>query len=211
MSTKWLNYMVDEQKATTEEIIFEAALSVFQRKGLAGARMQEIADEAGINKSMLHYYFRSKELLFKQVFIKSFKNFSASTIPLMNLEIPWEEKIPLLVNHYLTAMQKKPNMPMFVINEMRYNPEDFVSAVSGNKIKDTLFFAQLKEGIANGTIRQIQPIQIVVSIISETVFPIIARPMIKHMTRLQDTNWETFIAGRQQMIPQMLIKYLKEF
>lgn len=210
MSTKWLNYMVDEQK-TTEELIFDAALSVFQRKGLAGARMQEIADEAGINKSMLHYYFRSKDLLFKQVFIKSFKNFSASTLPIMNMEIPWEEKIPLLVTHYITAMQKKPDLPMFVINEMRYNPEDFLSNVSGNRIKDTLFFAQLKDGIANGTIRPIKPIQIVVSIISETIFPVIAKPMIQHMTKLQDTNWETFIADREKVIPEMLIKYLKEF
>ena len=160
---------------------------------------------------MLHYYFRSKDLLFKQVFIKSFKNFSASTLPIMNMEVPWEEKIPLLVTHYITAMQKKPDLPMFVINEMRYNPEDFLSNVSGTRLKDTLFFAQLKDGIAKGTIRPIKPIQIVVSIISETIFPVIAKPMIQHMTKLQDTNWETFIADREKVIPEMLIKYLKEF
>lgn len=110
--------MVEEQK-TTEGLIFDAALQVFQRKGLAGARMQEIADEAGINKSMLHYYFRSKELLFKEVFLLSFKQFIASVVPVLNQEIPWEEKIPLLVEHYILSIQKNPDLPIFIINELR--------------------------------------------------------------------------------------------
>ncbi|MFA5669361.1 MAG: helix-turn-helix domain-containing protein [Balneolaceae bacterium] len=55
----------------TEERIFEAAQHVFQLRGYEGARMQEIADEAGINKSMLHYYFRNKSALFQEVFKKN--------------------------------------------------------------------------------------------------------------------------------------------
>ncbi len=54
--------------SSTEQNILNAAISVFQKKGMAGARMQEIADEAGINKAMLHYYYRSKQLLFDAVF-----------------------------------------------------------------------------------------------------------------------------------------------
>ncbi|WP_158795769.1 TetR/AcrR family transcriptional regulator [Pedobacter sp. L105] len=202
--------MVEEQKST-EELIFNAALSVFQRKGLAGARMQEIADEAGINKSMLHYYFRSKELLFRQVFLMSFKQFSASIIPLLNQPVSWEEKIPLVAGHYISSMQKNPDLPLFIINELRHHPDEFVNIVTHNGIRDTLFISQLKEGIEKGEIRKIQPIQVMVSIISETVFPFIARPMLMHMTKLLDTNWDTFIENRKEIISEMLIKYLKEF
>lgn len=55
-----------------EQKILTAARNVFIRKGFAGARMQEIADEAGINKALLHYYFRSKEKLFEVIFKESF-------------------------------------------------------------------------------------------------------------------------------------------
>ncbi|NNE47360.1 MAG: helix-turn-helix transcriptional regulator, partial [Rhodothermales bacterium] len=51
----------------TEQQILEAALNVFSRKGRDGARMQEIADLAGINKALLHYYFRSKNGLYERV------------------------------------------------------------------------------------------------------------------------------------------------
>ncbi|QJD96358.1 TetR/AcrR family transcriptional regulator [Mucilaginibacter robiniae] len=202
--------MVDVNK-TTEELIFDAALSIFQKKGLAGARMQEIADAAGINKSMLHYYYRSKELLFKQVFLLSFKQFSASVIPLLNQPNTWEEKIPLLVAHYISSMQKNPDLPMFVINELRYNPDEFINIVTENRVGNTLFIQQLKEGMEKGFIRPIRPIQVMVSIISETVFPFIAQPMINYMTHVQETSWEVFIETRQAVIPEMLIKYLKEF
>ena len=60
--------MVKEKRtATTEQQILEAARKIFREKGFEGARMQEIADAAKINKAMLHYYFRSKELLFQRI------------------------------------------------------------------------------------------------------------------------------------------------
>src|ERR1700761_3412710 len=107
--------MVDN--LNTENQIFEAALKVFHKKGLAGARMQEIADEAGINKSMLHYYFRSKEQLFSQVFLQSFKKFMGSVLPILNEPNTWEEKIPLVIDHYVNVLQSNPDLPLFVINE----------------------------------------------------------------------------------------------
>lgn len=202
--------MVDEAK-NTEQLIFDAALSVFQRKGLAGARMQEIADEAGINKAMLHYYFRSKEQLFRQVFLLSFKQFTASVIPILNQRNNWEEKVPQMIHHYISTMQQSPDLPMFIINELRYNPEEFISIVGENRIRDTLFIAQLKEGMEKGEIRKIQPLQVIVTVISETVFPFIARPMLKAMTNVQDSGWNTFIHNREHMIEEMVIHYLKEF
>ncbi|HNA17232.1 MAG TPA: helix-turn-helix domain-containing protein, partial [Ferruginibacter sp.] len=52
----------------TEQKILESARNVFIQKGLAGARMQDIADHAGVNKALLHYYFTSKDKLFNIVF-----------------------------------------------------------------------------------------------------------------------------------------------
>jgi AcrR family transcriptional regulator len=202
--------MVDDKK-TTEALIFEAALKVFQKKGLAGARMQEIADEAGINKSMLHYYFRSKELLFRQIFLKSFKNFIGSIIPIMNQEISWEEKIHLLIEHYAALLEKNPDLPLFIFNELKSNPEDFISIVKENAVKDTLFMKQILSGIQSGKIRKISPQQIIVTINSGIIFPFVAMPMIKYMANLNETDWDGFMDDRKRIVEEMLIKYLKEF
>ena len=64
--------MTKEKDITTETTILNAAKTIFQQKGMDGARMQEIADEAGINKALLHYYYRSKQLLFEAVFKSDF-------------------------------------------------------------------------------------------------------------------------------------------
>lgn len=202
--------MVDDKK-TTETLIFEAAKRVFQQKGLAGARMQEIADEAGINKSMLHYYYRSKELLFRQIFLQSFKHFIGSVIPLLNQDTGWEEKIHLLIEHYAALMQKNPELPLFIFNELKNNPDDFINIVKENTISKTLFIQQIKEGIKNGEIRPIAPQQIIITINSGIIFPFVAQPMVKYMAALHDTDWDSFMADRKRIVEEMLIKYLKEF
>ncbi len=58
---------IEPEESSTEEKIFKAAKDVFHRKGFDGTRMQEIADKANINMSMLHYYYRSKDKLFEKV------------------------------------------------------------------------------------------------------------------------------------------------
>src|ERR1700748_1565748 len=108
--------MVDNS-TTTENQIFEAALKVFHKKGLAGARMQEIADEAGINKSMLHYYFRNKEKLFLEVFRSSHQEFTTGLYSILNREQPWEDSIRSLCAYLIDFMNKNPDLPLFLINE----------------------------------------------------------------------------------------------
>jgi TetR/AcrR family transcriptional regulator len=200
-----------EHANTTENQIFEAALKVFHKKGLTGARMQEIADEAGINKSMLHYYFRSKEQLFGQVFLQSFKKFMGSVLPLLNEQNTWEEKIPLVIEHYAQVLQNNPDLPLFVINELRHNSEGFQSFIKDGPMLNTVFIMQLKQAMQNKEIRQVHPMQIWLTITSGIIFPFIAEPMLKITINSQGTTWESFIEDRKKVIADMVIKYLKDF
>ena len=75
------------QEADTEQLILEAAKKVFFNKGFDGARMQEIADVAGINKALLHYYFRSKDKLFEAIFFDAFQQFIPRVVENMNADI----------------------------------------------------------------------------------------------------------------------------
>jgi TetR/AcrR family transcriptional regulator len=202
--------MVDNTN-NTETQIFDAALRVFHKKGLAGARMQEIADEAGINKSMLHYYFRSKEQLFSQVFFQSFRKFMGSVLPLLNEPNTWEEKIPVVIEHYAQVMQNSPHLALFVINELRQNTDGYSSFIKDNPLLNTVFVAQLKQAMQNGEIRTVQPMQIWLTITSNIIFPFITEPMLKMTINFQESGWDGFIADRKKIIADMLILYLKNF
>ena len=202
--------MVDNAP-TTENQIFEAALKVFHKKGLAGARMQEIADEAGINKSMLHYYFRSKEQLFSQIFLQSFKRFTGNVLPLLNDTNTWEEKIPVIIEHYSNVMQNNPDLAMFVINELRQNTQGFIEIYQQNSFLESVFIMQLIEAMQKNEIRAVHPAQIWISVLSSIIFPYIAEPMIKVTLDLQGSNWDTFIGNRKKMAADMIINYLKVF
>jgi AcrR family transcriptional regulator len=89
----------NENRGETENQILDAARKVFQEKGLKGARMQEIADLAGINKAMLHYYFRSKDMLFQAIYAKAFEDISLMMNGIFQEELPLFEKIRKFVDY----------------------------------------------------------------------------------------------------------------
>ncbi len=160
---------------------------------------------------MLHYYFRSKEQLFGQVFMQSFKRFLGGINPILNEPNTWEEKIPMIVEHYARVMENNPDLALFVINELRQNPEDFINMVKSNSFLDSLFLKQLLEAIQTGKIRPVHPVQIWMTIISGIIFPFIAEPMLKVTLNLQGSNWDTFITERKRLVADMIINYLKVF
>ena len=82
-----------EADIQTEDKIFEAATEVFVSKGMDGARMQDIADHAGINKALLHYYYRTKDHLFNAVFEKIAGQMFKKFAPVFDENLTLEEKI----------------------------------------------------------------------------------------------------------------------
>jgi TetR/AcrR family transcriptional regulator len=111
-----------ENDKMTEEKIFEAATDVFVEKGMDGARMQDIATLAGINKALLHYYFRTKDQLFSKVFEKIAKRMFSKFAPVFDENLTLEEKIRFFFNAHISFMKDNPRLPGFILNELNRNP-----------------------------------------------------------------------------------------
>src|SRR5881394_2478863 len=94
--------------ADTESRILDAAHRVFVRRGTAGARMQDIADEAGVNKALLHYYFRSKEKLFEKIFTELSQHFFPKLVKIFESDESLFRKIELFVAEYIDQMRQTP-------------------------------------------------------------------------------------------------------
>src|SRR5580700_8969817 len=104
--------------SNTEQKILEAAEEIFHEKGFDGARMQEIADKASINKGLLHYYFKTKDSLFQAIFSMAFRKMMAQVQSIVSMDIPLDKKIDLMVDGYMIMLAKNPALPRFVINEL---------------------------------------------------------------------------------------------
>ncbi|MBP6758839.1 MAG: TetR/AcrR family transcriptional regulator [Flavobacterium sp.] len=195
---------------TTEEKIFNAARIVFQKKGFAGARMQEIADEAGINKAMLHYCFKNKELLFQAVFMNAFGQLAPQINAIFNSSDTLFDKIKKFTHSYITFVIQNPYLPQFVIQEMNNNPVFVMSFLKNvNTPNPTTLITQIEKEIADGIIKPINPKQLLMNIISMTVFPFAAQMMIKGMLQISDEEFNQMMEERKTSIAEQIINSIK--
>jgi len=195
---------------TTETEILKAAKRIFQRKGMIGARMQEIADEAGINKAMLHYYYRSKQLLFEAVFKKAFLLLAPQLNEVMNSDDSICEKIKNFTNNYISFVIKHPYLPNFIIQELNRNPE-FVRNLMSEKHFPTIekFRNQVNAKVAEGVIRPIKAEQLFINIMALNIFPFIAAPLLKGFVGTNDSEYKQLMEERKAEVADFIIQSIK--
>lgn len=196
---------------TTEEKIFNAARTVFQKKGFAGARMQEIADEAGINKAMLHYCFKNKQLLFEAVFKNAFSQLAPQINEIFNSQDSVFEKITKFTHSYISFVIHNPYLPQFVIQEMNNNPEFVMSFMKNeNRPNPSLLMVQIEKEMADGIIKTLNPKQLLMDIFSMTVFPFAAQTMVKGMFEISDAEFNAMMEERKTIIAEQIINSIKK-
>jgi AcrR family transcriptional regulator len=201
-----------EKKASAEQRILAAAHKVFTTRGMAGARMQDIADEAGINKALLHYYFRDKDKLFEVVFLEEAQKFFPKINGIFNSDAPLFEKIGNFVNEYIDEMLVNPYLPWFVMNEINRDPDQFMYKIWGeeNLPKPAKFLEQIAKEIKNGTIKKISPVHLLMNLLSMTIFPFVAKPMITRNLRLSEGQFRAIMEERRKEVPKFIIDSIKK-
>lgn len=217
----WLNYLVNtysfmtEHEMNTEEKILTAAKEVFQQKGMTGARMQEIADKAGINKALLHYYYRTKDKLFEKVFEIAFSLFIPKVKDMMTSEKPVLEKISFFVDNYIDLLSKHPYIPGFVINELNRNPQILVQIFEKNvQLKqDNIiekFEAQIQAEVKAGIIKPVSARNLMTNVIALCIFPVVARPILQGVLFENDKKqYSEFLSQRKDFVKEFIINSIK--
>src|SRR3989339_1449775 len=195
----------------SEEAILNAAQIVFLRRGFYGTRMQEIADEAGINKALLHYYFRSKDKIFEAIFLGSLKNFLPQILEILDSDEPFEKKINTFFSNYIGLLLKNPHIPNFIIHEVAHNPERLQSFFKKSfEAIPKKFLKQIKDEIDAGRIEKQDPRHIIVSILSLAIFPFAAKPILQFGLNLTDEEFKQFIIERKKYLPEFVMKSLRK-
>jgi TetR/AcrR family transcriptional regulator len=198
-----------KKSADTEAKILEAARSVFIRRGTAGARMQEIAAEAGVNQALLHYYFRSKDQLGAAVFGHMASRLFPALLQVLAGDAPLDAKIDQIVAIYHENLANNPFLPSYVLSELQYHPErieQVLGKIGGGDPRQVIapvflrLNEQIKAEVAAGRMRPITAREFVVNLVSLCIFPFAARPMLAMMLGLDEKSFPTFIAERQRTL-----------
>lgn len=202
--------MKKNKDLTTETSILNAAKRIFQHKGMDGARMQEIADEAGINKALLHYYYRSKQLLFEAVFTNSFLLLAPQLNKVINDESSLFDKIRNFTNNYISFVIKHPYLPNFIIQELNRNPE-FVSKLISNEQFPNInkFKKQVVISVNEGLIKPINPEQLFINIMALNMLPFIAAPLLKGFLTINNNNYQQLMEDRKTVVAEFIINAIK--
>lgn len=195
----------------TEGQILEAAKDVFQQKGMDGARMQEIANKAGINKAMLHYYYRSKQLLFEAVFSSAFALLAPQLNKILNSDSPIEEKVKNFTHNYISFIAKHPYLPNFIIQELNRNPK-FFEKIQQNAVFPTLdkFKAQVAREVEQGILKPTDGEQLFINIIALNIFPFVATPLIKGLLKVDDKGFNQLMEERKTAVSDFIINSIKK-
>jgi AcrR family transcriptional regulator len=202
----------------TERQILDAAHTVFVRHGTAGARMQEIADEAGVNKALLHYYFRSKSRLASAVFQRVAAALFARLGEVLGGEGDLEDKLPRVIALYLDQLSKTPYAPGYILSELNQHPgraREFAEAIHVLRaragVPDLLASVdrQIKARVRAGAMRPIATEQFIANLASLCVFPFAARPMLGAVLGWDDGGFERFIKQRRSALPRFFLDALR--
>ncbi|PSL48252.1 TetR family transcriptional regulator [Chitinophaga niastensis] len=195
----------------TEAQIIAAAKKIFMQKGLSGARMQDIADEAGINKAMLHYYYRSKDKLFDIIFEEAADNVFKVLSAILKSDMPFAEMVAAIVENYINNLIKNPYLPMFVLNEIHQNPERIINrfSKSGHPPDVQAFVEKVMKVQKKGEIRKVSPLQLLLNIVSMCIFPFAAKPLLQTIAGLDEIQYRMMMEERKKQVVDFIMAALK--
>lgn len=202
--------MAKTKDVKTEVKIIAAAKKIFMQHGMTGARMQQIADEAGINKALLHYYFRSKDRLFFIVFKEALKELIPNLLRAFESEGDVFDRIKRFIYAYLELLDINPYIPGFVLHELNHRPGELTAMLYEINPDITTVIEDVQREIDNGTIRAESATHLFINIISLCVFPIVAKPMVTgFLLKEKDIAYEQFIEQRKSAVVNFVINSIK--
>ena len=191
----------------TEIAILEAAKKVFTKRGFSGARMQEIADEAKINKAMLHYYFRNKEKLFQVILEDTMASIVEKFGQALESEGTVMEKFENIIEAYITKIKENPHMPIFILHELSQNRLQFLDAVKRriHHLPNFLeFFQQIHEEQEAGLIKEMPPMHLLLNVMSMCIFPFIVKPVFCNIIEIPEEQFDMLMDQRIEVVTEFV-------
>lgn len=201
-----------EETTEMETRIIEAAKRVFIKKGYEAATMSDIAREAGIGRTALHYYYRTKERLFEAIFGQLMAILLPNIGRIMDEEKSMLEKIPAIIDQYITLIQANPSFPLFVVNELNRDPEHLYRTILKDPVRIQPILRmrkQMEEEMAKGLIRKMPIEDVVSTLVSLVIFPMLVHhPLTQVFMQGDRAAFDAYLLRRRALISEIITRML---
>lgn len=195
--------------------ILESAEKLFLEQGFLKTTTGQIAQLAGCNQALVHYYYRTKEQLFERVYEQKIQLLFSNFIAEVETCDSFEESITRMVRMHFRFLKENPMLPSFLLNECLNNPLERMSALKAKlsvliptvkrRLEETL-----NREIAAGNIRPISVLDLLFSIISLNVMPFLVMPLFQTLTDSSDEDMQTLLAHREEETVNLILARLKK-
>ena len=192
-----------EKKDQTQELIKETAKNLFFVQGRFDATTQEIADEAGVNRTLINYYFRSRDNLVQIVFDEAHKVEKEKSKIIMRSELPFKEKITHFIEGSLQTSLQYPYLETYIVSQIN---KGTCHKRDVEKEDLQIFYRDIKKEMELGNIEKMEPIQFIINMISLLIFPSAIRPLFMENMMIDDKEFDRLIADRKDIILKLLFK-----
>lgn len=196
---------------STKDKILAAANRIFTKKGMAGARMQDIADEAGINKALLHYYFSNKQKLFEVVFEEAAEKLFSRISTVIESDQTLFDTIRNFTNEYISFITENPFLPQFVLSEMHQQQHKFIRhKFFSKKHFVSKLVNKIEAEVKKDNIKPISPVQLIMNMISMCIFPFIGKPVIQLMLQIDELQFRFIMEQRKTEVAEFIINSIRK-
>jgi AcrR family transcriptional regulator len=191
----------------TEQLIKDTAKRIFLTEGKMLATTQDIADAAGVNRTLLHYYFRSRDILFNMVFKEALTELRQRLHEVLGSELPFKQKIENMVTVFYEELTKSPYLETFIALHLNQEPEKYEElfiGLPGGKERLKSFFKEIQREMEKGTIVEMKPVNFFINLFALMAYPFVARPIYLKMFDLTDAAYNKLLTERKKNIISML-------
>ncbi|MBK1896943.1 TetR/AcrR family transcriptional regulator [Chryseobacterium paridis] len=191
------------KKDQTQELIKETAKHLFFVKGKFDATTQEIADEAGVNRTLINYYFRSRDNLMQIVFDEAQKVEQEKSKIIQSSDLPFKEKISQFIEGSLSTSLQYPYLETYIVSQINKG-NCHQKDIEEDELKK--MYEDIEREMALGNIERMKPIQFILNMVSLLVFPSAIRPLLMENLMIDDKEFDKIISERKEIILNMLFK-----
>jgi TetR/AcrR family transcriptional regulator len=191
----------------TEQLIKDTAKRIFLTEGKMSATTQDIADAAGVNRTLLHYYFRSRDVLFDLVFKEALTKLRERLHEVLGSGLPFKMKVENIVNVFYEELIKSPYLETFVALHLNQHPdkyEELFTGLPGGKERLKSFLKEIQSEMEKGTIAEMRPLNFFINLFALMAYPFVARPIYLKMFDLTDQAYSKLLTERKKNIIEML-------
>lgn len=202
------------EETNTGQAIFKAAEELFLEQGFEQTTTKQIAQRAGCNQALLHYYYRTKDNLFVQIFEEKVKFIATHFLDINSTAQTLEERISQMVELHFELFRKNPRLVPFLLKEVLSDPVRVAPILDKIKQYMVKIFGKIDEAlheeIEKGAARPVSTLNVILTLVSLDMAPFIIAPVLQRVLDLTDEQLDEQLDKRKPEVVEILLRQIRK-